>query len=160
MKTLVSISFEEAKTLAETAMKIAEERDLPIAVTIIDVTGNRLVTFKRDEAAPITPELSYRKAKLALEMRLDTIILQEEKVNVMDFGDGYSCFGGGFVLQLHGVAVGAVGISGLTTGQADHNLAAEAIIKWEKTEISKKESDKVLKETEKKSKKEKGGKKL
>lgn len=148
MNQLKTISFEEAKKLAEVTIEVAREKGVEIAITVIDITGRRLVSFTMDGAIPITPELSERKARLALKMHLDTIELQKQGVNVMDFGPGYSAFGGGMVITNAMFYVvykktvdvfGAIGVSGLDTGEKDHDLAMEGWERYRDKYIFKKE---------------------
>ena len=133
MNALKTINFIEAKQLAKEIIKLAEEELSDIAVTVINITGKRLVSLAMDGAIGIASELSEKKARLALQMGLNTIELQKEGINVMDFGSGYSSFGGGAVIRLEAEIIGAIGVSGLNTGQLDHDLAIKVLekMKWE-----------------------------
>lgn len=128
MKTYLSIGTEEAMAIAEATLNFAEKRGIPISVTVLDVRGIRLVSLMKDGAFPITPELSERKAKLAFKMDMSTIELQKEGVNVADFGEEYSSFGGGVPIQdAQRRSWGFVGVSGANSGQEDHDIAIEGI---------------------------------
>ena len=132
MKTYVSLGSEEAMTIAESILNFAEKRGIPIAVTVLDARGICLVSLMQDGALPITPKLSEAKANMAFKMDMPTLELQKEGVNIADFRNGYSSFGGGVpVKDAQGRSWGFIGVSGAKTGELDHEIAME----WTKVRI-------------------------
>ena len=127
MKDVLSISFEEAEMYCRKALELASQKTkVPIAVTVINATGMVLCTMAMDNTLPISPTLSVRKAITALHLKIATIELQKQKVNVADLGNNYCCFGGGVPITDNNKIVGAIGVSGFDTDEADHDIADAA----------------------------------
>ncbi len=128
MKTYLSLGLKEAQKIAEAILQVAKNMNIPVAVTVLDARGIRLISLVQDGALPIAPELSEAKARLAFKMNMATIELQKEGVNVADFGVGYSSFGGGVPIKDKiGRSWGFVGVSGADTGAEDDTIAMQGI---------------------------------
>jgi len=123
MRKVLSVSFEEAEMYCRKALELASMGQVSIAVTVIGIRGIILCTMAMDDVLSISPELSIKKAVTALALKIATIELQKQKVNVAELGEKYCCFGGGIPIYSNSVVIGAIGVSGFETGQADHDLA-------------------------------------
>lgn len=128
MRKVLSVSFEEAEMYCRKALELASQKKVAIAVTVVDVRGVVLCTMTMDDVLSISPELSIKKAVTALALKIATIELQKQEVNVAELGEKYCCFGGGIpILDATNEIIGAIGVSGFDTGQADHDLATKTL---------------------------------
>ena len=120
----------DAEKIVVQAFAIARERNLAIAVAVVD-HGRELKAFGRaDEAMLVTIQLAIGKAYTSCSMNRPTRDLAERTWSGSDlFGletahvPALVAIGGGAPLRRSGQLVGAVGISGGTPEQ-DHELAA------------------------------------
>lgn len=100
----------------------AERHDWPMVIAIVD-TGGHLVMLHRMEQAQIgSVAIAQAKAETAAKFRRSTKAFQDA---IAEGGaglrmlsmDGVSALDGGLPLMLRGEVVGAIGVSGMQSGQ-------------------------------------------
>jgi uncharacterized protein GlcG (DUF336 family) len=130
--TFKSLSPEIALEVAQGALKKCRADGYQIAVSVVDRGGNLQVTLRDRFAGPHTPSTSYRKAWTALSFRTKTSELAE----ITKDGPSWAIrgvtnalpLGGGVPIRAgDGALVGAVGVSGAPSGNADGSCAKAGI---------------------------------
>src|SRR5712671_2486152 len=113
-----------AKTVADRVEEEATEVKVPVAVCVIDIHGNVVLTHRMGGAPAFSLELAERKAYTSALVRMRTADLlplvqpgQPLFPLIVVSGGRYSAMGGGVPLLNEGVVVAGVGVSGGTTEQ-------------------------------------------
>ena len=113
-----------AKQVADRVEAEAVKAELPVAVSVIDIHGNVVLSHRMNGAALFAIELAERKAYTSALIRLRTADLlplvqpgQPLFPLVMVSGGRYCAIGGGVPLMDKGQVVAGVGVSGGTTEQ-------------------------------------------
>jgi glc operon protein GlcG len=116
MSTITSVN---ARRYVDKAMAIADERQAPIAVVVVDRAGTIIAAARSDATAPIMVELARRKAALSAAVGAPTavIITMAKTDATLDAGlrsvsDHLLLPGAIPVIGPGGVPEGAVGIAG------------------------------------------------
>ena len=130
--TFKSLSPEIALEVAQGALKQCRADGYQIAVSVVDRGGNLQITLRDRFAGPHTPSTSYRKAWTALSFRTAT----SELAGTTKDGPSWAIrgvtnalpLGGGVPIRTgDGALVGAVGVSGAPSGNADGSCAKAGI---------------------------------
>ena len=108
--------------------KALETPNEPIAMCIVDATGNLEAYAKMDNLRIFSRRHAQRKAYTAAVMGMDTVTLAERLHgggrNIADLGDPMLTFGqGGLVIIQDGVILGGIGVGGYPSGQADEDVS-------------------------------------
>jgi uncharacterized protein GlcG (DUF336 family) len=113
-----------AKTVADRVEKEATEVKVPVAVCVVDIHGNVVLTHRMGEAPAFSLELAERKAYTSALVKVRTADLlplvqpgQPLYPLTMVSGGRYSAMGGGVPLTNKGEVVAGVGVSGGTVEQ-------------------------------------------
>jgi uncharacterized protein GlcG (DUF336 family) len=114
-----------AKKIADRAEAESVKQDVPVAVTVIDIHGNVVLTHRMTGAPAFSLELAERKAYTSALIRMrtaDLVPLVQPGAELYPLlavsGGRYSAMGGGVPLtDDEGEAIGGVGVSGGTTAQ-------------------------------------------
>jgi uncharacterized protein GlcG (DUF336 family) len=113
-----------AKTIADRVEDESSKQDVPVAVTVIDVDGNVVLTHRMTGAPAFSLELAERKAYTSalIGMRTaDLVSLVQPGAELYPLlavsGGRYSAMGGGVPLTNEGQVIAGVGVSGGTTEQ-------------------------------------------
>ena len=114
-----------AKNIADRVEAESLKQDLPVAVTVIDIHGNAVLTHRMTGAPAFSLELAERKAYTSALVRMrtaDLVPLVQPGAELYPLlalsGGRYSAMGGGVPLTNdEGEAIGGVGVSGGTTEQ-------------------------------------------
>ena len=113
-----------AKTVADRVETEAAEVKVPVAVCVIDVHGNVVLTHRMGGAPAFSLELAERKAYTSALVRMRTADLlplvqpgQSLYPLIVVSGGRYTAMGGGVPLSNEGEVVAGVGVSGGTTEQ-------------------------------------------
>ncbi|HEY7138326.1 MAG TPA: heme-binding protein [Acidimicrobiia bacterium] len=113
-----------AKNIAERVEVESVRHDVPVAVTVIDVHGNVVLTHRMTGAPAFSLELSERKAYTSALVRMrtaDLVPLVQPGAALYPLlavsGGRYSAMGGGVPITSDGEAIAGVGVSGGTTEQ-------------------------------------------
>lgn len=117
------------KAMTEMLDKATQEPDRPVAIAIVDDTGNLLNYARMDRCRLIPQRLAIRKAYTAAVSGQDTLAyserLKSQGRSVTEFGDAnLAAVQGGVVIQHPGTGfiLGGIGVSGLSA-QEDEDLA-------------------------------------
>jgi len=113
------------KAMMDKAMETPKE---PIAMCIVDATGNLEAYAKMDNLRIFSRRHAQRKAYTAAVMGMDTVTHAERLHgggrNIADLGDPMLTFGqGGLVIIQDGVILGGIGVGGYPSGQADEDVS-------------------------------------
>ena len=113
------------KAMMDKAMETPNE---PIAMCIVDATGNLEAYAKMDNLRIFSRRRAQRKAYTAAVMGMDTVTHAERLHgggrNIADLGDPMLTFGqGGLVIIQDGVILGGIGVGGYPSGQADEDVS-------------------------------------
>lgn len=100
----------------------AERRDWPMVIAIVDSTGYLVMLHKMDQAQLGSVAIAQAKAETAVNFRRPTKAFQDA---IAEGGaglrmlsmSGVSALEGGLPLMLEGEVVGAIGVSGMQSGQ-------------------------------------------
>src|SRR6476620_10561987 len=113
-----------AKKIADRVEAESLKQNVPVAVTVIDVHGNIVLTHRMTGAPTFSLELAERKAYTSalVGMRTaDLVPLVQPGADLYPLlavsGGGYSAMGGGVPLTNEGQVIAGVGVSGGTTEQ-------------------------------------------
>src|SRR3954451_16345853 len=113
-----------AKEIADRVEAESLTQDLPVAVTVIDIHGNVVLTHRMSGAPAFSLELAERKAYTSalVGMRTaDLVPLVQPGAELYPLlavsGGRYSAIGGGVPLTSEGQVIAGVGVSGGTTEQ-------------------------------------------
>jgi uncharacterized protein GlcG (DUF336 family) len=113
-----------AKGVADRVEAESLTQDLPVAVTVIDVHGNVVLTHRMSGAPAFSLELAERKAYTSALVGMRTADLVPlvqpggELYPLLSVSGGrYSAIGGGVPLTDEGQVIAGVGVSGGTTEQ-------------------------------------------
>ena len=113
-----------AKNIADCVEAESSEQGLPVAVTVIDVHGNVVLTHRMNGAPAFSLELAERKAYTSALVRIptaDLVPLVQPGADLYPLlavaGGRYSAMGGGVPVTNEGQVIAGVGVSGGTTEQ-------------------------------------------
>src|SRR3954463_10567423 len=113
-----------AKNIADRVEAESSKRDVPVAVTVIDIHGNVVLTHRMTGAPAFSIELSERKAYTSALIGVrtaDLVPLVRPGAELYPLlavsGGRYSAMGGGVPLTNEGQVIAGVGVSGGSTEQ-------------------------------------------
>src|SRR5688572_2149799 len=124
-----SLSFAQVqaamKAMIDKAMQTPDE---PVAMAIMDDTGNLVAYAKMDNLRLFSRRHALRKAYTAAIVGMDTGIhaqrLHSQGRSISELGDPQLTHGqGGLVILKDGVILGGIGVGGYPSGQRDEDLA-------------------------------------
>src|ERR1700750_2971122 len=119
----------EAKDIADRVEAESVKQNVPVAVTVIDIHGNVVLTHRMTGAPAFSLELAERKAYTSALVRMrtaDLVPLVQPGAALYPLlaypllavsGGRYSAMGGGVPLTSEGRVIAGVGVSGGTTEQ-------------------------------------------
>ena len=108
--------------------KAMEKPNEPIAMCVVDATGNLEAYAKMDNLRIFSRRHAQRKAYTAAIMGMDTVAHAERLHgggrNIADLGDPMLTFGqGGLVIIKDSVILGGIGVGGYPSGQSDEDVS-------------------------------------
>ena len=121
-----------ALELAQATLAACRKEGYQVAVAVVDRSGTPQVMLRDRYAGQHTPSTATRKAWTATSFRTDTLAMGEEtqagkQQSGVRFVDNALMLGGGVLVEVEGSIVGAVGISGAPSGDADDACARAGI---------------------------------
>lgn len=127
-----SLTPETALAAASEALKVCNEQGYQVAVAVTDRSGVPQVMLRDRFAGPHTPETAIRKAYTAASFKTDTTSLAQltqatEVTSGIRHVDRILALGGGLPIESAGSLIGAIGVSGAPSGQADDVCAQAGI---------------------------------
>ena len=131
-----SLTLAAATTITDTALQLRRELGLlPLSVMVLDAGGN-VVSFRREDGCGLLRhDIAMGKAWAALGMGMSTRQIRDRLSNRPTFQAALAAASGGrfiptpggvLILNAHGQAIGAVGISG-DASDKDEFCAIEAV---------------------------------
>lgn len=114
--------------IAAMLAKAQETPNAPVAMAIVDATGNLEAYAKMDNLRLFSRRHALRKAYTAAVMGLNTgdhaARLHGQGRSISELGDPNLTHGqGGLVILKDGVILGGIGVGGYPSGQSDEDLA-------------------------------------
>ncbi|GGA74932.1 hypothetical protein GCM10011369_15990 [Neiella marina] len=127
----MDISFSQAQAVYHAALKLAADKQVAVAVAVVDAHGELVCYGKMDGVAFHAGVLAQNKAYTAARDRQPTANLaQWAQQTGKDLGywsdPKFTGIGGGMPIAIDGQVVGAIGISGMSE-EDDASLAQAAI---------------------------------
>jgi glc operon protein GlcG len=125
------ISLELAKQIMAAAEKEALAHQWPMAIAIVDSTGHLALFQRIDQTQLGSIAVSIAKAKTALDFRRPTKVFEDQmaaggaglRLSTMP---GVAALEGGVPIVVDGHVIGAIGVSGMLSGQ-DAQVAAAGL---------------------------------
>ena len=124
-----TLKREQVKAAIDAMMaKALETPDAPVAMAIVDSTGNLEAYAKMDNLRLFSRRHALRKAYTAAIMGGDTGAnaerMHSQGRSISEMGDPNLTHGqGGLVIMKDGVILGGIGVGGYPSGQADEDLS-------------------------------------
>jgi uncharacterized protein GlcG (DUF336 family) len=124
-----TLKREQIKAAMDAMMaKALETPDAPVAMAIVDSTGNLEAYAKMDNLRLFSRRHALRKAYTAAIMGGDSGAnaerMHSQGRSISEMGDPNLTHGqGGLVIMKDGVILGGIGVGGYPSGQADEDLA-------------------------------------
>ena len=110
-----------AKEIADRVESESTKQNVPVAVTVIDIHGNVVLTHRMTGAPAFSLELAERKAYTVGMRTADLVPLVQPGAALYPLlavsGGRYSAMGGGVPLTRESQVIAGVGVSGGTTEQ-------------------------------------------
>jgi len=110
------ISLEDARVAGEAALaKAMENPDWPVAIAIVDATGELVYFMKMDNSSPLYAKMSVNKAYTVVHFEMDTIrnFLKPQGLEITAFPDPkFTPMGGTVIRASDGTVLGGIGASG------------------------------------------------
>ena len=127
-----SLTTAAALQAAQAALARCDKEGYTAAVAVVDRGGYTLALLRNGLAGPHTVNTAMGKAWSALSFRTDTTELAASTQSGRPSSgirqlDGVVAVGGGMMIRAKGALVGAVGVSGAPTGDADDACAKAGI---------------------------------
>lgn len=123
------ISLEEAMKLVDRGIALAGERDLTMAIAIVEPSGELVVFAKMDDVVYASAEVAKQKARSAARFRMSTHEFEARVTGgrmVLLSSDEVMPIGGGLPIVVDRRVIGAVGVSG--GAAADDAMIAAAML--------------------------------
>jgi glc operon protein GlcG len=116
-----------AQTVLQAAREIAQQRNAPSAIAVVDPAGDLLAFQRMDRVRPASVDLAVEKARTAARLQRPTAEIEDN----IDHGRtafvtaGIMALRGGVPIRVNGEVVGAVGVAGLSK-ETDTDIANTA----------------------------------
>jgi len=124
---------ETALKAAQTALAACRNSGFQVAVAVVDRSGVVQALIRDRLAGPHTPDTAMGKGWTAISFRTDTLsLVKHTQSDQLSSGvrqlPNVVVLGGGVPIQAGGNTVGAIGVSGAPSGQADDDCARAGIL--------------------------------
>lgn len=110
------ISLEDARNAGEAALaKAMENPDWPVAIAIVDATGELVYFMKMDNSSPLYGKMAINKAYTVVHFEMDNIMqfLKPQGLAISAFPDPkFTPMGGTVIRASDGTILGGIGASG------------------------------------------------
>ncbi len=123
------LTLEAAQKIAQGAVDACRKQGIQIGVTVVDRSGDAMVVLRDTLAPRITLEVSRQKAFTAVNFNAPLSSMENRFTTPFSVGkvDGLVFSAGGLPIEAAGNIVGAVGVSGASTGTQDEACAKDGI---------------------------------
>ncbi len=130
--TLRQLTPETAAKAARAALEDCRKRGYQVAVAVVDRSGVAQAMLRDRFAGPHTPDTATGKGFTAVSFRTNTLeFAAETQAGKPSSGirlrPNVVAVGGGVLIEAGGSIVGAIGVSGAPTGEADEQCARVGI---------------------------------
>ena len=128
--TVRTITPEAALKAAQTALAKCRAQGFQVTIAVVDRSGVTQVVLRDRFAAPHTVDTAQRKARTAINFKMNTAALDRElqpgkaSAGIRNLPD-VAAIAGGRVIEGQGALVGAIGVSG-APGPANDDVCAAA----------------------------------
>jgi len=127
MKTRPMLTLDDCRKISAAAEAEAKKNNWIVSIAILDDGGHLLYLVRMDGASPFNARTAIAKGKTAAETRRSTLVW-EERIK----GGRTSMLGmpkitpvqGGLPIQVDGVCVGGIGVSGVQSHEDEQICAA------------------------------------
>jgi uncharacterized protein GlcG (DUF336 family) len=129
------VTLDDARQLVETAIAAGAGRGFaPLAVAVVDLTGEVVALQRSDGARPLTSRVAVAKARSALVALMPSGALDQlpEAITAalrVTYGGDFVARAGGVPAVRDGVVLGAVGAAGAASDE-DEAAVREALQQW------------------------------
>jgi uncharacterized protein GlcG (DUF336 family) len=135
MISQLSVNLEEARLAVDVILKSARVNEKPLAVSVVDPTGNMVYQIRQDGASAADVRNAERKAYTAAFIGRDTTLWRLQILHdgrtVADWSnDNLTTLHGGWTLRRASQVIGGLGVSGSVDEDRDEQLVlkgAEAL---------------------------------
>jgi uncharacterized protein GlcG (DUF336 family) len=134
VRTERNISLELANQIAAATVAACTAGGFNVTATVVDRAGGVRAVQRADNAGPHTLEASRLKAYTSASAKNNTLAIMEiaqknpAAANLVNI-PGYLLLGGGVPVRVGNEVIGAVGVGGAPSGQADEQCAMAALDK-------------------------------
>lgn len=134
---LPGLTLSDADQIVQAALEVGAERGFPpLAVAVIDVTGEVIVLRRSDGGMPMTSRIAVAKARSALMALKPSGLLDKLPPGIIDtaqhlYGGNFVPRAGGVLVTEGDVIVGAAGASGAQSDE-DEEAVRTAVERWQK----------------------------
>jgi glc operon protein GlcG len=126
-----------AQTVLQAAREIAQQRNAPSAIAVVDPAGDLLAFQRMDGVRAASADLAIEKARTAARLQRPTEEIEDgiNQGRTAFVTAGIVALRGGMPIRVNGEVVGAVGVAGLSkeTDTGIANAAAAALSPSSKT---------------------------
>ena len=128
MISQLSVSLADARLVADAVLSSARSNERPLAVCIVDPSGNVVYGLRQDGAAAVDVRNAERKAYTAAYIGRDTSMwrlqIQHDGRTVADWANpALTTLHGGWTLRRASQVIGGLGVSGSGDEDRDEQLA-------------------------------------
>lgn len=119
---MTNITFNQARTIVDTAFGKATELELkPLTVAVLDAGGHLVLLARQDGASSLRPQIAIAKASGALGMGMSSREIADMATDRPSFFASLLALaprgivpaaGGNLIVSANGQAIGAVGVTG------------------------------------------------
>lgn len=150
----LSIGLSEARIAVDAIVKSARRHEAPLAISVVDSTGNPVYQVRQDGAVPADVRNAERKAYTAAYIGRDTAMWRLQILHdgrtVADWANpNLTTLHGGWTLRRASQVIGGLGVSGSGDEDRDEQLAlkgAEAVAQLAVDEWRKKRDPRPIRE--------------
>ena len=135
---LPGLPLADADQIVQRALEAGAERGFPpLAVVVIDVTGEPVVLRRADGGMPMSSRIAVAKARSALMALKPSGMLDKLPPGIIDtvqhlYGGNFVPRAGGVLITEGDLIVGAAGASGAQSDE-DEEAVQTAVERWQKT---------------------------
>lgn len=122
------MSLQLARTIADAAMAACQKDGNNVSAAVVDRSGDVVLILRHDAANPHNAELARRKAYTSRTFGITTIEFRNRTAGTSEFAGQRQLFdviplGGGVPIRMGMELIGALGLSGSPTQEADEKCA-------------------------------------
>jgi uncharacterized protein GlcG (DUF336 family) len=121
------LSMVMSAKIAAAAVAACSKRGIQVTATVVDRNGEVQVMMRDTIAAPLSIEVSRRKAYTAANFAVSTAELLDRGQGGLAQVDSLMFSRGGLPIKAAGLMLGAVGVSGAPSGETDEECAQAGI---------------------------------